>query len=150
MSTQTSEASREKAAMLYVRIAVGTAFLSAVAGRFGLWHGTVSWAYFQRFYELTAQVNAFMPKSVIPLLAWTATVMETLLGILLLLGLWVRRVAIAAAILLAVFAIAMTISQGLKEPMDYSVFSASSAALLLGIRSPRHRKPTVSPSFRGV
>jgi hypothetical protein len=40
-------------------------------------------------------------------------------------------VALASAGLLAVFAIAMAISFGIKEPLDYSVFSASAAALLV-------------------
>ena len=39
--------------------------------------------------------------------------------------------ALASAVLLALFAVAMTISFGVKEPLDYSVFSASAAALLL-------------------
>ncbi len=33
----------ETGAVLYARIALGTAFLSAVADRFGLWQGTFDW-----------------------------------------------------------------------------------------------------------
>jgi hypothetical protein len=42
-------------------------------------------------------------------------------------------------VLLAAFGTAMAISFGLKSPLDYSVFSASGAALLLALRaaSPR-------------
>jgi hypothetical protein len=43
-----------------------------------------------------------------------------------------RETAFGAAILLAMFGLAMAISQGVKSPLDYSVFSASAAALLLG------------------
>ena len=57
---------------LYARMALRAAFLSAVAGRFGLW---------QR----------------------TATVAETTLGILLIVGLWPRWVSLASAILLGMF-----------------------------------------------
>jgi putative oxidoreductase len=60
---------------------------------------------------------------------------ETLLGILLLLGLWSRWVSLASAGLLAMFGTSMAISQGLKSPMDYSVYSASSAAMLLALRA---------------
>jgi putative oxidoreductase len=72
-------------------------------------------------------------------LAWTATVAEILFGILLILGLWLRWVALGSAVLLAAFGTAMAISFGLKSPLDYSVFSASGAAFLLALRaaSPR-------------
>ena len=41
--------------------------------------------------------------------------------------------AFLSAGLLALFAIAMTLSFGIKEPLDYSVCSASAAAVLLGL-----------------
>ncbi|MGA2219804.1 MAG: MauE/DoxX family redox-associated membrane protein, partial [Terracidiphilus sp.] len=117
--------------IVYARTALGTAFLSAVASRFGLWDRTFDLKHFAGFLQYAAQVNSFLPVALIPLVAWTATVLETSLGILLILGLWPRWVALAAAILLALFGTAMAISFGLKSPMDYSVFSASGAAALL-------------------
>jgi uncharacterized membrane protein YphA (DoxX/SURF4 family) len=78
-------------------------------------------------------VNAFMPAAVIPFLAWAATVAETSLGIALIAGFQLRRVALASAALLAVFGTAMAISLGPKSPLDYSVFSASAGALLLAL-----------------
>ncbi|HYL62654.1 MAG TPA: hypothetical protein VE077_08525 [Candidatus Methylomirabilis sp.] len=39
--------------------------------------------------------------------------------------------ALGSAILLLLFALAMAISFGIKSPLDYSVFGASSAAFLL-------------------
>jgi putative oxidoreductase len=120
---------------LYARVALGAAFLSAVASRFGLWQGTFSLKHFAGFLEYTAQVNSFMPAAVSPFLAWSATVAETLLGALLIAGLWPRWVCPAAALLLAMFGTAMAISFGIKSPMDYSVFSASSAAVLLTLRA---------------
>jgi hypothetical protein len=47
----------------------------------------------------------------------------------------VRLAAFGSAILLALFATAMAISTGIKPPLDYSVFSASAAALLLALRA---------------
>jgi putative oxidoreductase len=81
-----------------------------------------------------------MPAATIPFIAWSATVAETSLGILLILGLWPRWVSLAAAILLAMFGTAMAISFGLQSPMDYSVFSASGAALLLASRPFRENR----------
>jgi putative oxidoreductase len=120
-------------AALYARMALGAAFLSAVASRFGLWDKTLDFRHFANFIHYTAQVLSFIPSALIPLFAWAATAMETSLGILLILGVWSRPVSLAAAILLATFGISMAISFGLQSPMDYSVFSASSAAVLLSL-----------------
>lgn len=132
----------ERVGILYARTALGAAFLSAVADRFGLWGKYGGWGNFANFTKYTAEVNSFLPASVIPLIAWAATVAETSCGILLILGLWPRWVSLASAILLALFGTAMAIFFGLKSPMDYSVFSASSAALLLALY--QSRKPGVN------
>ncbi|HEU4635082.1 MAG TPA: DoxX protein [Edaphobacter sp.] len=132
------------AALRYARIALGTAFLSAVASRFGLWQGTPGLSRFPAFIAHTGQVNAFMPAVTIPFLAWAATFLEVACGLgLVLFGLlparivavsvWPRILAFASAVLLLLFALAMTISLGPKQPLDYSVFSASACALLLAI-----------------
>src|SRR5215471_12882253 len=123
----------ERWGVLYARIAVGAAFLSAVAGRFGLWERTLDLKHFANFLEYAREVLSFMPRVAVPYLAWTATVCETTLGILLILGVWTRWVALSSAMLLAMFATAMAISFGLKSPMDYSVYSASGAAVLLAL-----------------
>jgi uncharacterized membrane protein YphA (DoxX/SURF4 family) len=123
----------ERFAAAYARIALGAAFLSAVAARFGLWRdrGGDSFAQFVRY---TGQVNSFMPAFTIPFLAIAATIAETALGVALIAGFKLRWTAFGAAILLAIFGTAMAISFGVKEPLDYSVFSASGAALLLAAR----------------
>jgi putative oxidoreductase len=125
----------EKLGVLYARIALGAAFLSAVADRFGLWGKYGGWGNFGNFEKYTAQVNSFMPSFIIPFLAWAATVAELLLGIALILGVWTRWVAFGAAALLFLFGMAMAISLGIKSPLDYSVFSASAGALLLSFYS---------------
>jgi putative oxidoreductase len=124
----------EKWAVRYARIAVGAAFLSAVAGRFGLWSGHLNWANFERFIGRTAELNPFMPQSLMPLLAWAATLVETSLGLALIAGIGLRWAALGSALLLAWFGTAMALTAGLKSPLDYSVFSGSAAALLLAAR----------------
>lgn len=126
--------SGDRVAVVYARLALGTAFLSAVADRFGLWGKHGDWGNFTKFTEYTAQVNSFLPASVIPLVAWAATIAELSLGIALILGVWPRWVALSAAVLLLLFGSAMAISFGIKSPLDYSVFSASAAALLPAAR----------------
>lgn len=122
-----------KVAVIYARLALGAAFLSGIADRFGLYGKNVGYGNFENFVRYTAQVNSFMPAFTIRFLAWAATVAELLLGLALVFGLWIRWTSLASAVLLAVFGIAMAISFGFKSPLDYSVFSASAAALLLAL-----------------
>lgn len=133
----------ERAAVTYARFALAAAFLSAVASRFGLWDKTLDLKHFVNFLQYAAEVNSFMPAAMIPFLAWAATVCETSLGILLLLGWWPRWVSLASAILLAMFGTAMAISFGVKSPLDYSVFSASGAAVLLAAHACRQNNKQV-------
>ena len=125
----------ERWAVRYARVALGAAFLSGIASRFGLWGKGVGYGSFANFVRYTAEVNAFMPASTIPFLAWAATVAELVLGVALILGVRLRWAALGSALLLLLFGTAMAISFGLKEPLDYSVFSASAAALLLALTS---------------
>lgn len=123
-------------ALGYARIALGAAFLSGIASRFGLWGKGVGYGDFAHFLQYTAQVNSFMPPATIPFLAWSATAAELGLGVALVLGIFPRWTAWASAVLLLLFGTAMTISFGLKSPLDYSVFSASAAAVLLARATP--------------
>lgn len=124
----------ERWGILYARFALGAAFLSGIADRFGWYTGrNVGYGNFAGFVSYTAKVNSFMPAISIPFLAWAATAAELFLGIALILGVWPRWVALGSALLLVLFGIAMAISFGIKSPMDYSVFSASAGAVLLAL-----------------
>ena len=130
----------ERAGVIFARTALGAAFFSAVASRFGLWDRTLDLKHFANFMQYAAEVNSFMPAAAVPVLAWAATAAETACGILLILGLWPRWVSLASAILLAMFGTAMAVSFGFKSPMDYSVFSASGAAVLLALHASRQNR----------
>jgi hypothetical protein len=131
-------------AIRYTQIALGVSFLSAVADRFGLLGRYGGWGDFATFTAYTAKVLSFMPAATVPFFAWAATIGETAFGIALVLygvlpsrfmrdSIWPRYVSLGSSILLLLFAISMTISLGLKKPLDYSVFSASAGALLLAV-----------------
>jgi putative oxidoreductase len=122
-------------APLLLRLALGVTLLSAVADRFGIWGppgaATVSWGDWTHFVAYTAKVNSFLPTALAPALAIVATIAETLLGITLILGIFRRPVAFASAALFALFAGAMTLSFGVKAPLNFSVFVDFAAAFLL-------------------
>ena len=122
-----------------LRLALGISFLSAVADRFGFWgvygQPNVSWGNYARFVDYTAKLNWFLPAAMIPALAMIATVGETVLGLLLVLGWNTRIVALLSGGLLATFALTMTVALGVKAPLDLSVFSAAAGALLLAVHA---------------
>lgn len=124
-----------RVAIWLLRIALAAAFFSAVADRFGFWgaHGApgVAWGDWPHFLAYTSKLLWFLPPALVNVGAWAATIAETVLGIALLTGRWSHIVALATAALLASFALTMTMGLGVKAPLDYSVFTATTAALLL-------------------
>ena len=140
-----------RAAPLLLRLALGVTLLSAVADRFGIWGppgaATVAWGDWTHFVAYTAKVNSFLPGALAPALAIIATAAEALLGIALILGIFRRPVAFASAVLFAVFAGAMTVSFGVKAPLNSSVFVDFAAAFLLGAW-PASRKPKSNDAQR--
>jgi hypothetical protein len=67
----------------------------------------------------------------VPLVAWTATLLEIALGILLIVGWRIRWVALASGALLLLFALGMTVGTGIKTAFDASVFAASALGFVL-------------------
>jgi uncharacterized membrane protein YphA (DoxX/SURF4 family) len=126
-----------KFSSVFLRLALGITFLSAVADRFGLWGAygqpNVAWGNYARFVDYTAKLNWFLPAAIIPALAAIATVAETLFGLLLVLGWKTRITSFLSGLLLISFALTMTMALGVKAPLNFSVFSAAGGALLLGV-----------------
>lgn len=118
-----------------LRVVLALAFLSAVADRFGLWgppgSPNVAWGEFSSFLEYTGLLLSFMPAPFIPVLGWAATVLEVVLAFGLLSGYFLRWFALASALLLLTFAVAMTYALGFEPAFSYSVWTASASAFLL-------------------
>ena len=117
------------------RIALAAGFLSAVADRFGFWGapGTegVAWGSVEQYENYVGLLNWFVPPALISLVGWIATVLEIVIAVGLLVGWQLRWFALAAAVLLTLFGTTMLMAFGPKPPLDYSVYSAASAAYLL-------------------
>ncbi len=123
------------AAALYLRLALATSFLSAVADRFGAWgkHGDpgVAWGDFDHFLTYAASLVPFLPEAGVSFVGWTATVSEVVLSLALLVGFKIRAAAAGSGLLLLTFALGMVLGDGPKAPLDASVLTASASALLL-------------------
>jgi hypothetical protein len=88
----------------------------------------------------TMLLNWFVPQALISPVGWAATIAEVAIAIGLLVGWRLRWFALAAGVVLTIFAIAMAVALGPKPPLDYSVLSAASAAYLLAAISSRTRR----------
>jgi uncharacterized membrane protein YphA (DoxX/SURF4 family) len=128
------------AATIFARAALAAGFLSAVADRFGLWGkaGTnqVGWGNFETFTQYAQTLAPYLPAKLVTAVAWCSTVIETLLGGALLLGVKIRWAALGSAATLVVFAVSMFIFDGFETPLSASVFTAAAAALLLALAPP--------------
>lgn len=121
--------------ILGLRLALVASFLSAVADRLG-WLGPngkswVSWGDMQHFREYTHQLVPFVDGELLTILAWAATAAELTIAVALLVGIFVPWTGLAAGVLLATFALAMTVSLGPSVMLAYSVTSAMMAAFAL-------------------
>jgi uncharacterized membrane protein YphA (DoxX/SURF4 family) len=118
-----------------LRLGLGLGFLSAVADRFGLWgpfgERNVEWGNYSRFLDYTQTLNGYWPASLIPTLGAVATGAEILLGLLILAGWHTRIAAWLSGSLLIVFAMAMTISLGVKSVLNYAVLTGVGGSFLL-------------------
>lgn len=116
-------------AKLFLRLTVAISMLSAVADRFGLWAKELCmWGNMDKFIAYTQTLIPYIPANYVVYLAWTATVLEVLLPICLLLGLKLRWTASLSGLMILTFALAMATSLGIKAAIDYSAFTASAAA----------------------
>ncbi len=120
---------------MFLRLALGIGFLSAVADRLGGWGAPntpyVAWRNWENFISYTAKLNFNAPPLVAQFLGSAATVAEFVLGIALIVGFKIRWAAWASGVLLLLFAVAMTLNTSIKSAFDYSVLTAAAAAFLL-------------------
>jgi uncharacterized membrane protein YphA (DoxX/SURF4 family) len=127
-------------AMIFLRVALGAGFLSAVADRFGLWGASgspsVAWGNFHNFILYTGKLNPWCPAKFVPALSWIATIAETAIGAALVVGFRRRIVGLLSGLMALSFAIAMTAVLGMHAPLNYSVFVVAAASFVLtAIRS---------------
>lgn len=116
---------------LFLRLALAFTMLSAVADRFGFWGSNSSWGNWQNFENYTKKITLFLPESLSIFGAYSATLLEIVFALFLILGFRTKLTAIGTGILLLIFALSMSISLGMKAPLDYSVWAGCASAFLL-------------------
>ncbi len=125
----------EKNSKIFLRLALAASFLSAVADRFGIWGKAgspgVAWGNMESFLGYTAMLNPWAPEFLSNSLGYVATGLEVVLGVFLIIGFRLKESSLISFVLLLIFALSMTFTGGVKGPLDYSVFTASAASLLL-------------------
>ena len=120
-----------KLPQLFLRLAISVTMLSAIADRFGFWGDNSAWGNWENFEKYTRQLTFFLPETLSTFSAYTATFLEMLFPLMLILGFKTKIAAYGTGILLLVFALSMSIALGIKAPLDYSVWVGSAAAFLL-------------------
>lgn len=120
-----------KLPQLFLRLAISVTMLSAIADRFGFWGDNSAWGNWENFEKYTRQLTFFLPETLSTFSAYTATFLEILFPLMLILGFKTKISAYGTGILLLVFALSMSIALGIKAPLDYSVWVGSAAAFLL-------------------
>lgn len=124
---------------LFLRLAVSTAMLSAVADRFGLWAAKISvWGNMDNFLQYTQSLLPYLPTSLANAGGWIATVLEIAFSVCLLLGFKTKLVAKLSGALIACFGLAMFTSVGLKATFDYSVWNAVGACFAISCMKEKH------------
>ncbi len=118
-------------AQLFLRLALSVTLSSAVADRLGFWGKNSTWGNWENFENYTRQITSFLPESLSIFGAYAATILETVFALFLILGYKTKITAFATSLLLLMFALSMSITLGIKAPLDYSVWVGSAAAFLL-------------------
>ena len=139
MIVNTNGRTVKKVIKIFLRFTIATAFLSAVADRFGIWSKEVSvWGNWNSFLEYTQIINPWFPNSMTTIVGIIATTAEIIFAICLIIGFKTEMFAKLSGFLLLIFALSMTFSTGIKGAFDFSVFSASAGAFALSLMKEKY------------
>lgn len=124
-----------KIPQLLLRCALGITFLTPVFDRLGILGqagtGNIEWGNWENFINYTATLMPIFRRPIVNIMGGIATVAELLVGILLITGFKTKYAAIGASLITLTFIAFMTLSIGIQKPINYGVFTASAAGLLL-------------------
>ena len=120
---------------LLLRITLGIGFFTPVLdrlGRLGSFGGrNIEWGNWDNFINYTGTLMPFLARPAVNIMGGFATVAETAIGILLIIGFKTRLAAIGSCLLTLTFALSMSVFIGVKAPINFATFPFSAASLLL-------------------
>ncbi|MCQ6958397.1 DoxX family membrane protein [Mucilaginibacter aquariorum] len=124
-----------KIPQLLLRCALGITFLTPVSDRLGILGpkgtGNVEWGNWQNFINYTSTLMPLFDRPVVNILGGIATVTELIIAILLIIGYRTRNASAAASLITLTFIVFMVLSVGIQKPINYGVFTATTAGFLL-------------------
>ena len=124
-----------KIPQLLLRCALGITFLTPVFDRLGILGqagtGNIEWGNWENFINYTTTLMPIFDRPVVNIMGAIATVSELMIGISLIIGFKTKYAAIGACLITLTFIVFMTLSVGIQKPINYGVFTASAAGLLL-------------------
>lgn len=124
-----------KVPQLLLRGALGLTFLTPVFDRLGflgpIGTGNVEWGNWENFINYTAMLMPYFDRPVTNIMGAIATASEFIIAVLLIIGFKTRYAAIGSCLLTFTFIVFMATSVGIQKPINFGVFTASTASLLL-------------------
>jgi hypothetical protein len=126
-------------AVLLARFGLAATYLTAVTDRFGAWGkpgaAGVTWGDFQHFVA-RIDANPLVPSGMAPIAAWIVTVLESMIGLSLLVGLRSRTMGLASGCLLLAIAVATAFSPaGIHAVLVSWLLAGAGASMLLATRA---------------
>lgn len=122
---------------LFLRFAIAASFLNASIDRFNDILGILNpekvyWGNWSNFVAYSAVLMPWFPHWLVVTSAVIATAGEIIFALLLIIGYKTNLIGTLSGVLLLLFAIFMSLTVGLGQALNYSVFSAATAGFALG------------------
>lgn len=124
-----------KVPQLLLRGALGITFLTPVLDRLGILGpfgtGNIEWGNWENFINYTSTLMPYLDRSVTNIMGGIATVGEFLIAIFLIIGFKTKYAALGSCLITLTFILFMATSVGIQKPINFGVFTATTASFLL-------------------
>ena len=124
-----------KIPQLLLRCALGITFLTPVLDRLGILGpsgtGNIEWGNWKNFINYTSTLMPYFDRPVTNVMGAIATVSEFAIAVLLITGFKTKYAAIGCSLLTLTFILFMATSVGIQKPINFGVFTATTAGLML-------------------
>jgi uncharacterized membrane protein YphA (DoxX/SURF4 family) len=124
-----------KTPQLLLRLAIGITFLTPVLDRLGIFGhpgtGNIEWGNWKNFIDYTSTLMPFFDRPMVNVMGLIATISEATIAVGLIIGFKTKYIALGSCLLTLTFIVFMATSIGIQKPINFGVFTASAASLLL-------------------